>query len=67
MEQYDWQCAVTGMKYRLDALVETQAAHIIPKKLGRKCYSNSLKVYGQFLVWIITEGLHKLHLNHQLN
>ena len=29
LEQYDFKCAVTGMKYHSDNLIEAQAAHII--------------------------------------
>ena len=33
LEQYTFTCAVTGMQYYSDHLVEAQAAHIIPKKI----------------------------------
>jgi predicted restriction endonuclease len=32
LEQYDYSCAVTGVKYHSDHLVEAQAAHIISKE-----------------------------------
>jgi predicted restriction endonuclease len=31
LDQYNFQCAVTGVKYHSDNLTESQAAHIIPK------------------------------------
>jgi len=31
LDQYDFKCAVTGVKYHSDNLTEAQAAHIIPK------------------------------------
>jgi len=31
-EQYNYTCAITGMKYHSEHLVEAQAAHIIPKR-----------------------------------
>ena len=31
-EQYNYTCAITGMKYQSEHLVEAQAAHIIPKR-----------------------------------
>jgi hypothetical protein len=31
LDQYDFQCAVTGLKYKSDNLTEAQAAHIIGK------------------------------------
>ncbi len=31
LDQYDFQCAATGVKYHSDNLTEAQAAHIIPK------------------------------------
>jgi len=31
LDQYSFQCAVTGVKYHSDNLTEAQAAHIIPK------------------------------------
>ncbi len=34
LDQYDFQCAVTGLKYHSDNLTEAQAAHIIAK--GKK-------------------------------
>jgi hypothetical protein len=33
LEQYTFTCAVTGMQYYSDHLVEAQAAHIIPKRI----------------------------------
>ncbi len=43
LDQYGYSCAVTGMKYNSDRLVEAQAAHIISKeKLGSDDPRNGL-------------------------
>jgi hypothetical protein len=34
LEQYAFTCAITGMQYRSDHLVEAQAAHIIPRRIN---------------------------------
>jgi hypothetical protein len=57
LNQYDYQCAVTGIKYHSDNLVEAQAAHIISKgKNGSDDPRNGLSL-SRTVHWAFDVGM----------
>ena len=57
LDQYDFQCAVTGLKYHSDNLTEAQAAHIISKgKKGSDDPRNGIAL-SQTVHWAFDAGM----------
>ena len=66
LDQYDYTCAVTGLKYHSTNLVEAQAAHIIPKeKLGSDDPRNGLSL-SRTAHWAFDIGMFRISSQYEI-
>ena len=66
LNEYEYHCAMCGMKFQLGELVEAQAAHIIPKnKSGTDDPRNGLSLCRTHH-WAFDNGLFSLSDNYQI-